>query len=59
MDRPCEGILIGGDMLDEVDANLKIGEGGGVLEAEGVFAFVTRANWVDTLMLRQENDYIR
>jgi hypothetical protein len=59
MDRPYEGILIGRNMLDEMDANLKIGEGGGVLEAEGVYAFVTRANWVDTLMPRQENDYIR
>jgi hypothetical protein len=59
MDEPYEGILIGRDMLDEMDANLKIGERGGVLEAEGVYAFVTRANWVDTLMPRQENDYIR
>jgi hypothetical protein len=59
MDRPYEGILIGRDLLDEMEADLKIGEEGGILEAEGVYAFVTRANLVDTLMLRQENDYIR
>jgi hypothetical protein len=59
MDRPYEGILIGRDLLDEMEANIKVGEEGGVLEAEGVYAFVTRANWVDTIMLRQENDYVR
>jgi len=59
MDRPYEGILIGREMLDEMDVNLNVGEEGGVLEAEGVYAFVTSANWVDTLMLRQENAYIR
>jgi hypothetical protein len=59
MDRLYEGIVIGSDLLYEIDANLEIGEGGGVLEAKGAYAFVTRTNRVDTLMLRQENDYIR
>jgi hypothetical protein len=58
MDRQYEGIVIGNDMLDEVGANLKVGEGG-VLEVKEAYAFVMCANWVDTLMLRQENDYIQ
>ena len=36
MDRQYEGILIGREMLDEMDVNLNVGEEGGVLEAEGV-----------------------
>jgi hypothetical protein len=58
MDRVYEGILIGKDMLDEMDASLNVGEGGGVLTISGVCGLVLSVNWRDTLILRQENDYI-